>query len=101
MNRITFRTVELHKKNEYNGSVENNRAADKRIEAFKYRSEKITWNAKRKKEMQNIKSKLNMIYIEKVLHVNKHFRQCGDNGKKAMFQIMIVDNYFLFRVKKS
>lgn len=45
MNRIKFRTVELHKKKtkkEYNGNVENNRAADKRIEAFKYRPEKIT-----------------------------------------------------------
>lgn len=67
MNRIKFRTVELHlkkkQKNEYNGSVENNRAADKRIEAFKYRSEKITQNAEGKKKMQNIKGKLNMIYI--------------------------------------
>lgn len=103
MNRIKFRTIELHlKKNEYNGSVENNRAADKRIEAFKYRSEKITWNANgKKKKMQNIKGKLNMIYIEKVLHVNKHFRESGDNSKKAEFQVMIVESYFSFRVKKS
>lgn len=66
-----------------------------RIEAFKYRSEKITWNAEGEKKMQNIKGKLNMIYIEKVLHVNKHIRERGDNGKKTEFQVMIEEGYFL------
>lgn len=42
-----------------------------------------------------------MIHIEKVLHVNKHFRESGDYGKKAEFQVMIVESYFLSELKKS
>ena len=43
-NRSKFRIIEIHykNKNEYNGSVEYNRAAEKNTEEFKYRSEEIT-----------------------------------------------------------
>lgn len=102
-NGIKFRTIELHLKNGYNGSVEYNRATEKRIEEFKCISEKIIWNAMgKKKKMQNIKGKLNMIYIMGWLYmlISISERESGDNGKKAEFQVMIVESYFLSRVKE-
>lgn len=59
---------------------------EKKIEEFKYRSEEITWKATRKnKELQNIKGKLNMMYImgRSCMLIDISGGESGDDDKEA------------------